>query len=135
MIGSKWLLVVAVLSVGTLAAGCGGGDSAEVDGEQTTGASVEVGATLVASVGPGFDISLATRDGQPVGAAAAGEYTIEVSDESSIHNFHLTGPGVDEDSGVSEVGESTWTVTFGPGSYEFVCDPHPSMHGELEVTS
>jgi plastocyanin len=66
---------------------------------------------------------------------AAGTYTITVDDQADIHNFHLTGPGVDEDSGVSETGTSTWTVTFKAGSYHFQCDPHSSsMNGDVEVT-
>lgn len=131
---SRRFLAVTTLAVAVLVAGCGGDDSADDDGETTNGASVEAGATLLATVGPGFDISLTTQDGEAVSSAAAGEYTIEVRDRASIHNFHLTGPGVDEDSGVAEEGESTWTVTFEPGSYEYVCDPHPSMRGELDVT-
>jgi plastocyanin len=87
----------------------------------------------VATVGPGFDIALETREGEAVAAAAPGAYTLEVGDESSIHNFHLTGPGVDEDSGVAEEGSSTWSVALEPGTYVFVCDPHPSMRGEVEV--
>ena len=128
-------LAVAALSVAGLAAGCGGGDAAEGDGETTAGASVEAGATLVASVGPGFDISLTTLGGEEIASAAPGEYTIQVDDQASSHNFHLTGPGVDEDSGVAEEGASTWTVTLEPGTYDFLCDPHSSMRGDFEVTS
>jgi plastocyanin len=127
----RGLLAAVALVVATGAAGCGGGDDA---GGEATRVSVEAGTTLVATVGPGFDISLETEDGEAVAAAAPGEYTIEVSDESSIHNFHLTGPGVDEDSGIGEEGQSTWKVTLEPGSYVFICDPHPGMRGEVEVT-
>lgn len=132
--------IVTVLALGVVtlgAAGCGGGSdegAGDTNGD-TTGAQVEPGATLEASVGPGFDISLTTQDGQDVTSLPAGEYTIEVDDQSEIHNFHLTGSGVDEDSGVAETGQSTWTVTFAAGTYTFVCDPHASsMNGEFEVS-
>jgi plastocyanin len=132
-----WAVATAFAAVAIAAAGCGGGNdegAGDTEGE-ATGASVEPGMTLVAKVGPGFDISLTTENGEEVTSAAAGEYTIEVDDEADIHNFHLTGPGVDEDSGVSETGQSTWTVTLEPGTYDFVCDPHSgSMNGSFEVT-
>ena len=126
-----------VLVAATLAlAGCGGGDdeAVETDTETTADATVEPGATLHASVGPGFEISLTTEEGDDVTTLAAGEYTIDVDDKASSHNFHLTGAGVDEDSGVSESGSSTWTVTFEEGSYHYQCDPHASsMFGDFEV--
>lgn len=128
-------LALVVVTLG--AAGCGGGsdEGAGDTGMGTTGAQVEPGATLEASVGPGFEISLRTQDGQDVTSIPAGEYTIEVDDQASSHNFHLTGPGVDEDSGVAETGTATWTVTFEPGTYHYQCDPHASsMQGDVEVT-
>jgi len=129
---------VLVLTVAALAlAGCGGGDdeAGTTDIETTTEVTIPVGSTLQANVGPGFEISLTTKDGEDVSALAAGQYTVDVDDKSSSHNFHLTGPGVDEDSGVNEIGSSTWTVTFGAGSYHFQCDPHSSsMNGDFEVS-
>lgn len=129
------------LAVAALAlAGCGGGDdegatdtgTTETETTETGGRS---GNELFASVGPGFDIGLTTADGTDVTSLTAGEYTIEVDDQASSHNFHLTGSGVDEDSGVSETGSSTWTVTLEAGSYHFQCDPHAtSMNGDFEVT-
>ena len=132
---------IALVLVLTIAAfvlvGCGGSDEASgtTETETTTETTTAGGTTLQASVGPGFEISL-TQDGQDVATLTAGEYTIEVDDQSDIHNFHLTGSGVDEDSGVSETGTSTWTVTFEAGSYHFQCDPHASqMNGDFEVTA
>ncbi|GIU95510.1 MAG: hypothetical protein KatS3mg012_1967 [Gaiellaceae bacterium] len=129
--------IVLALGAALLVAGCGGGSDGgtEATTAPTTGEPVEAGATLEASVGPGFEISLKTADGENVTSLPAGEYTIEVDDQAEIHNFHLTGPGVDEDSGVAETGTSTWTVTFEPGSYHYQCDPHASsMRGDFEVT-
>jgi plastocyanin len=119
-------------------AGCGGGDDEASGTTETTTTDTSGGAsgtTLKASVGPGFEISLTDADGADVTSLSAGSYTIEVDDQSSAHNFHLTGSGVDEDSGVSETGTSSWNVTFEAGSYHFQCDPHSSsMNGDFEVT-
>ena len=55
-------------------------------------------------------------------------------DLSEFHNFHLSGPGVNETTGVEETGPVTWTVTFQDGRYSVVCDPHSSMlHLEFTV--
>ena len=130
--------VIAFAVLALALAGCGGGDD---EGSGTTDTTTETttdttasGDTLTASVGPGFEISLTDASGNDVSSLAAGTYTIEVDDQSDIHNFHLTGTGVDEDSGVSETGTSTWEVTFEAGSYHFQCDPHAStMNGDFEV--
>ena len=86
------------------------------------------------SVGPGFEISLSTADGQPVETLTAGSYTVEVDDQSDIHNFHLTGTGVDV---MTDVGDTDRDVDGGlqGGSYHFQCDPHArSMNGDFEVS-
>ena len=134
--------VVALAVLALALAGCGGSDDegsgtteTTTTSETTTDTTAASGSTLTASVGPGFDISLTDANGAAVSTLSAGEYTIEVNDQSDIHNFHLTGTGVDEDSGVSETGTSTWEVTFEAGSYHFQCDPHAStMNGDFEVT-
>src|SRR3954454_4220688 len=88
---------------------------------------------LVAVVGPGFNITL-TKGGKKVNALMHGSYTIVVSDKSSIHNFHLTGPGVNKSTSVGKSGTSTWKVTFKKGTYKFVCDPHAGiMKGSFKV--
>jgi hypothetical protein len=89
----------------------------------------------VATVGTnnGTDISL-TRNGSAVTQIPAGTYTIVVRDRSNIHDFHLTGAGVDRATTVAFDGTVTWTVTFTKGVYTFVCDPHAStMHGTFGV--
>ena len=55
----------------------------------TTATSGSASGTLTGSVGPGFDISM----GQST--VAAGTYALTVDDQSSSHDFHLTGDGVD----------------------------------------
>ena len=81
-------------------------------------------------------ITLTTEDGSAVTTLAAGDYTLEINDLSSIHNFHLTGPGdVDVMSEVDEIEDEDYDVTLEAGTYDFVCDPHASqMKGSFEVT-
>lgn len=65
----------------------------------------------------------------------AGAYKIVVHDYSTIHNFHLTGAGVDSTTSVEEITTVTWNVTFARGTYKYVCDPHaPIMKGSFKVT-
>ena len=66
----------------------------------------------------------------------AGTYVIQVRDNSTFHNFHLTGAGVDRKTEIDFKGTQTWTVTFTDGVYRFVCDPHASfMKGSFTVGS
>jgi plastocyanin len=127
-----------VAAVALALAGCGGGSgeaSGTTETQTTTETATASGNTLEASVGPGFEISLKDSDGQDVTSVAAGTYTITVDDQSDIHNFHLTGEGVDEMTDVGGTGKETWTVTLKAGSYHFQCDPHSSsMNGDFDVT-
>jgi plastocyanin len=84
---------------------------------------------LVANVGQGdaFVISLRTESGGSVDNIAPGMYQVEVHDHSGMHNFHLTGPGVDMRTTEAFVGTVTWTVTFQNGRYTFQCDPHSTQ--------
>lgn len=91
------------------------------------------GGTLTGTVGPGFTISL-TMNGAPVTQLDPGDYTIQVSDKADLHNFHLSGPGVNEATDVPGTGDATWNVTFVDGTYSYVCDAHVStMHGSFRV--
>lgn len=88
---------------------------------------------LNATVGPRFDITL-KRNGAKVTKIAPGKYTLVVADKSSIHNFHLVGPGVRIDSGIGRTGTKTYTVALRKGTYRFLCDPHElAMHGSFRV--
>jgi len=85
--------------------------------------------TLIATDGPGFTITMNKK------IVKAGTYTIVIHDKSNIHNFHLTGPGVNKLTSVPKLGTTTWKVTLKKGTYTFVCDPHATiMKGTLKVT-
>ena len=85
--------------------------------------------TLIGTDGPGFTITMSKT------TVKAGTYTIVIHDKSNIHNFHLTGPGVNKLTSVPAVATTTWRVTLKKGTYRFVCDPHAtSMKGVLRVT-
>jgi plastocyanin len=85
--------------------------------------------TLTGTDGPGFTITMSKK------TVKAGAYVITIHDRSGIHNFHLTGPGVNKKTSVPAVGTTTWKLTLKKGTYKFVCDPHVAiMHGVLKVT-
>jgi plastocyanin len=90
--------------------------------------------TLIGVDGPGFTITL-KKAGKKVTSLKAGKYKIVIRDLSDIHNFHLTGPGVNKKTSVGAKGTSTWMVTLKKGTYKFICDPHASiMKGSFKVT-
>jgi hypothetical protein len=74
-----------------------------------------------------FAISLTDASGVPVTHLDPGTYSLVVHDRSDFHNFHLTGPGVDEATGVTVIEDRTFTVTLTDGMYVFVCDAHPTQ--------
>lgn len=89
---------------------------------------------LTGTVGPAATISL-KKAGKKVTTLKRGKYTFVISDKSSFHNFHLTGPGVNKLTTVTGTGTKTWTVTLKPGRYTYRCDPHRSfMNGSFRVT-
>jgi plastocyanin len=90
--------------------------------------------TLHATVGPSYTISLTDAGGAAVKNLQPGSYTILVDDKSDIHDFHLTGPGVDQATDIEGTGTATWNVTFTNGTYTFVCDAHATtMRGSFTV--
>jgi plastocyanin len=94
-----------------------------------TFAATNVNTTLAGTVGPGFTITMNKK------TVKAGTYVITIHDRASIHDFHLTGPGVNKTTSVPAVATTKWTVKLKKGTYHFVCDPHRTiMHGILKVT-
>jgi plastocyanin len=143
---TRFVLVAALAVLALAAVGCGGDDDEASDDTTITDTTdtetgteteeaIEAGTPLKGTVGPGFDISLTTEDGQTVSTLAAGSYELEIEDLSSAHNFHLTGPAVDISTDVGEEGTQDVMLEVSAGSYEYVCDPHASqMNGSFEVT-
>lgn len=90
--------------------------------------------TLKASVGPGFSISLTNANGVRITHLIPGSYVVDVNDQSAEHNFHLSGPAVNQATSIGAVEKKTWNVTFKNGTYKFVCDAHPTqMTGSFTV--
>lgn len=148
MKGLRIVLVAALAAVALVGAGCGNDDDSDetaindttetetgTDTTTETTETTEAGGALAGTVGPGFDISLTTADGASVSTLASGSYDLTVEDLSSVHNFHLTGPGVEVSTSVSDEGTESFTLDLQPGTYEFVCDPHAtSLNGSFEVS-
>jgi plastocyanin len=85
--------------------------------------------TVTGTVGPGFTITMNKK------TVKAGTYVITIHDLASIHDFHLTGDGVDKKTSITGTGTTKWTVKLKKGTYRFMCDPHRTiMHGVLTVT-
>ena len=141
------LLIGVALTFGAVA--CGGDDNSSAGGDTTTEATTteamtteetttgEAGgsSTLKGETGPGFTIEV-SQNGEDAETVKAGTYTLEVEDKSDQHNFHLMGPGVDEEvTDVPFVGEKSITVTLKKGTYTYQCDPHASsgMKGTFTV--
>ena len=90
--------------------------------------------TLAGTVGPGFTIGV-TSGGTSATKLEPGRYRLVVSDRSSFHDFHLTGPGLNKVlTSVPYSGTKTALLTLKRGVYRFVCDPHAGvMHGSFRV--
>ncbi len=90
--------------------------------------------TLTGTDGPGFTITL-KKGSTKVTKLKTGKYKFVIKDLSNVHNFHLSGPGIDKKTGVGPTGTSTWTVTLKKGTYKYICDPHAAiMKGSFKVT-
>ena len=92
--------------------------------------------TLTGTVGPGFVITMNKPGGKRTTnlSVTPGTYVITIHDLSPIHDFHITGPGLNKLTSVPGTGTTKWTVKLTKGTYHFVCDPHRTiMHGILKV--
>jgi plastocyanin len=122
MIHTPSLLVAVAIAAAALAAAASG--------------SAATAKTVNGTVGPGFTITL-TMQGKNVTKLKAGKaYRFVISDRSSIHDFHLSGPGVNRVfTSVEFTGTKSFVLTLKKGSYRFVCDPHSGiMHGRFLVS-
>lgn len=84
---------------------------------------------LVGVVGPAFNITLKNPDGTNVRHLDAGAYTVGIDDRSIVHNFHLSGPGVDQQTVVENIETASWNIQITDGTYTFRCDAHGTMRG------
>jgi plastocyanin len=102
----------------------------------TGSGSAAVPKTVKGTVGPGFTITL-TIQGKNVKKLKAGTaYRFVIGDRSDIHDFHLSGPGINRVlTSVEFTGTKSVVLTLKKGSYSFVCDPHSGvMHGRFAVS-
>ena len=141
-------LVVGLAVMALAVAGCGGSSDESAAGTDTTAtdttattdttdtSGAATGTKLIGSVASDdYTITLTTEDGTNVTTLPAGDYTLEIVDKTDIHNFHLTGSGVDEASEVGGQEDKEVPITLVAGSYHYQCDPHSSiMNGDFEVT-
>jgi plastocyanin len=130
------LLLLTVLALVVAVAACGGDDddegseepAAEETTEDTGGGG---GETIMLAADPGGDLAF----DQTELTAAAGEVTIELTNESGIpHNVEVEGNGVEEVSETITEGSTSLTLTLEPGEYEFYCAVPGHREGGMEGT-
>lgn len=88
---------------------------------------------LRAVVGPDFTVAMVDANWQPFKVLRPGVYTVEVTDTTDDHNFHLDAPRFERSTSLPFVGTRSWRVTLAPGVYLFRCDPHTIMFGSFTV--
>ena len=119
--GTRCWLCAAVVAAALAATGSGTAASAK---------------TVKGTVGPGFTIGL-TMQGKKVTKLHAGTaYRFVISDRADIHDFHLSGPGLNRVlTSVPFTGTKSFVLRLKKGSYRFRCDPHAGfMHGSFVVS-
>ena len=122
MITRTYSLLLAAIVVAALAA--------------TGSGSAATAKTVNGTVGPGFTIGL-TMQGKKVTKLKAGTaYRFVISDRADIHDFHLSGPGLNRVfTSVEFTGTKSLVLRLKKGSYRFQCDPHAGfMHGRFLVS-
>lgn len=86
-------------------------------------------AMISGSVGPGMTISVSRHK------VHHGMYTFTVHDKSTMHNWHIVGPGVNRKTPVAKKVTKTFTVQLTKGTYKIRCDVHPlTMRTHIKVT-
>jgi plastocyanin len=100
------------------------------------GGSAATPKTVNGTVGPDFTITLTMRGKNVTKLKAGTAYRFVISDRSSIHDFHLSGPGVNRVlTSVEFAGTKSFVLTLKKGTYRFLCDPHSGiMHGRFLVS-
>jgi plastocyanin len=92
--------------------------------------------TVTGAVGPGFTIGLAMHGKKVAKLKAGTTYRFVIRDRSSIHDFHVSGPGLNRVlTSVPFTGTKSFVLRLRKGNYRFVCDPHSGiMHGRFKVS-
>ena len=100
------------------------------------GGSAGAAQTVNGTVGPGFTIGLAIQGKKVTKLKAGTPYRFVIRDRAAIHDFHLTGPGLNRVlTSVPFTGTKSFVLRLRKGSYRFVCDPHSGiMHGRFLVS-
>lgn len=134
------LLLLTTLALVVAVTACGGDDddedSEEPAAEETTTEDTGGGGggdavTIMLAADPGGDLAF----DQTELTAAAGEVTIELTNESGIpHNVEVEGNGVEEVSETITEGSTSLTLTLEPGEYEFYCAVPGHREGGMEGT-
>ncbi len=102
----------------------------------TGSGSAATAKTVTGTVGPGFTIGLAMHGRKVTTLKAGTMYRFVIRDRSGIHDFHLSGPGLNRVlTSVPFTGTKSFVLRLRKGSYRFVCDPHSGiMHGRFNVS-
>jgi plastocyanin len=92
--------------------------------------------TVNGTVGPGFTIGLSMNGKRVTKLKAGTPYRFVIKDRAAIHDFHLSGPGLNRVlTSVPFTGTKSFVLRLKKGSYRFVCDPHSGfMHGSFRVS-
>jgi plastocyanin len=100
------------------------------------GGSADAAKIVNGTVGPDFTIGLAIQGKKVTKLKAGTPYRFVIRDRAAIHDFHLTGPGLDRVlTSVPFTGTKSFVLRLKKGSYRFVCDPHSGiMHGRFQVS-
>lgn len=91
--------------------------------------------TVQGTVGPGFTINLTLSGKKVIKLKKGVRYRFLIRDQSSLHDFHLSGPGLNRVlTTVDFMGAKSFVLTLKPGVYRYFCDPHSDvMHGSFRV--
>ena len=119
---TQWSLLLAAIAATALAS--------------TGSGSAAAAKTVNGTVGPGFTIGLTMQSKQVTRLKAGVSYRFVISDRSSDHNFHLTGPRLNRElTAVGYTGTRSFLLKLQKGTYRFFCDPHADfMRGRFLVS-